>query len=169
MTSKEQKMLEIAKEIIDMNSHLGAKLSGSLMLALMGINKRREANDIDIICDICHNDAPSARLSEDMILIPKGYKIISMSGYMSDIRAIRLANTDGVKVEFMERRGEPTREVKGVICADLNNLIAAKYEYSTYDDSEELREKHKLDLIYLKENNQGLTKYFENMNYYENI
>ena len=50
MTDREQRLLEIAKEVIDNNRDIDAKLTGSLMLAVMNIDKRREASDIDILC-----------------------------------------------------------------------------------------------------------------------
>ena len=49
MTEKEIELLEIAKNAIYLNSHINAALTGSLMLSLRGIEKRREASDIDIL------------------------------------------------------------------------------------------------------------------------
>jgi len=64
MTHEELELLEIAKEIIKSNSHLNAMLSGSLMLAYRGIDKRREATDIDILVSSVTG----------ALIIPNGFK-----------------------------------------------------------------------------------------------
>ena len=95
MTEKETQLLEIAKEIIELNKGINAKLTGSLMLAVMGLNKRREAVDIDIICDyLCEKE-------DGFPIVPKEFKECGIDGSRSEVSAIQFKNSDGLKVEFM--------------------------------------------------------------------
>ena len=47
---KKEKLLEIARTVIEMNTDIEAALTGSLMLLHNSYRIRREATDIDIIC-----------------------------------------------------------------------------------------------------------------------
>ena len=146
MTEKELKLLEIAKETIHLNEHLGAKLTGSLMLAISGLNKRRDASDIDIICDyLCERD-------DGFPIVPSEFKEIQMDGSKSEVGAIQFVNKDGLKIEFMYSE-ELSTEINGVQCGELKWLIDAKRRYSENDKDDESRKKHIDDLKYLFENN----------------
>lgn len=147
MSNKEKKLLEIAKETIELNQHLCAKLTGSLMLAVMGLNKRRESSDIDIICDY---------LSEDRNgypFVPKGFKTCGMYGGGSEVDAIQFINDEGIKIEFMCSE-EELNIIEGIKCGELNMLIEAKKRYVKNDKNDFSREKHELDLEYLYKNNK---------------
>lgn len=149
MTTNEIKLVEIAKQVIELNRELGAKLTGSLMLAVMGLNKRREAIDIDIICNyLCEKE-------EGLPCVPKGFKLVGMDGSRSEVNAIQFKNEDGLKIEFMYSE-EILQEINGVLCGELKYMIDAKKIYSENDMNDISREKHKLDLEYLFENNKDI-------------
>jgi len=149
MTENELKLLEMAREVISSNVEIGAKLTGSLMLAVMGINKRREATDIDIICDyMCEKE-------DGLPNVPKGFSINGMDGSRSEVEAIQFKNADGLKIEFM-LSDEMTQEIDGVLCGELKYMIEAKQNYAKNDISDQSREKHELDLAYLFANNTDL-------------
>lgn len=149
MTENEVKLLEIAKEVINLNENLGARLSGSLMLAVMGINKRREANDIDIICDyLCEKE-------EGFPFMPKDFSVVLIDGTRSEVEVVQFKNSDDLKVEFMYS-DEETTEIDGISCGELKMLIDAKQRYAANDLNTESRQKHAEDLAYLFENNENL-------------
>ena len=149
MTEKETQLLEIAREIIELNKGINAKLTGSLMLAVMGMNKRREAADIDIICDyLCKKE-------DGFPIVPKEFKECGIDGSRSEVNAIQFKNSDGLKVEFMYSE-ETAKEINGVACGELNWLIEAKQEYAKNDKDEQSKAKHTLDLAYLFKNNTNL-------------
>ena len=146
MTENEIKLLEIAKEIISLNRDLDARLTGSLMLAIMGINKRREASDIDIIYTyLCEKD-------DGFPCVPKGFKLVSMDGNRSEVDAVQFKNESGLKIEFMYSE-EAVEEINGIKCGELKYLIEAKQLYAKNDLNDESRQKHIDDLEYLYKNN----------------
>jgi len=143
MTAKENTLLEIAKQVIDMNYQLGAALTGSLMLCVRGIVKQREASDIDIICSyLCEKD-------EGFPIVPKGFKQIDMDGRKSQVDAIAFENSEGIKIDFLYS-DEKIDDVDGLPCAQITNMMAAKLQYSIHDLSEESRLKHKQDVEFFK-------------------
>lgn len=149
MTENELRLLEIAKEVIELNENLGARLSGSLMLAVMGINKRREASDIDIICDyLCEKE-------EGFPFVPNGFSVVIIDGTRSEVEAVQFKNSDGLKIEFMYS-DEKTAEINGINCGELKMLIDAKQRYAANDSNNESRRKHVKDLDYLFKNNENL-------------
>lgn len=146
MTEREKLLLEIAKEALKLNADLGAKLTGSLMLAVRGINKRREASDIDIICEyLCEEGSGFPK-------VPKGFTYEDMDGLRSAVDSVVFKNSEGVKLEFMcsEEYGEC---IDGVDCTYLRNLMGAKERYAKNDRQEESRTKHLLDVQYIYKNN----------------
>jgi len=149
MTENELKLLEIAKEAIELNKEIGAKLTGSLMLAVMGINKRREATDIDILCDyLCEKD-------DGVPIAPIGFKLDGIDGSKSDVEAIQFYNAYDLKIEFMACE-EKTLLIGGVKCGELRCMIEAKQRYAKNDLNDISRQKHIDDLDYLYENNPEL-------------
>ncbi len=146
MTEKELKLLAIAKDVLRLNSDISAKLSGSLMLALMGLNKRREASDIDIVCDFLHEK------EEGLPIVPSGFFIVGMAGSRSAVDAIQFENAEGLKIEFMYSE-ESSEIIEDVKCGSLKHLIDAKKSYAKNDISLESKTKHELDLAFLYENN----------------
>ena len=151
MTENELKLLEIAKEAIELNKNIGAKLTGSLMLAVIGLNKRREATDIDIICDILCED----KKSDGFLFAPKGFELNYMDGSRSEVKAIKFVNSEGLKIEFMHSE-EISQKINGILCGELKLLIEAKKKYSENDLSDESRQKHADDLDYLFKNNSNI-------------
>ena len=146
MTTNEERLLDIAKEVILLNEHLGAMLTGSLMLSVRGINKRREATDIDIICSyLCEG-------KDGYPLVPTGFRENKMSGAKSQVDAIKFQNGEGVSIDFMVSE-ECGVEIDGIMCGSVEFLISAKKKYIENDKNEESRKKHELDLTFLYENN----------------
>ena len=149
MTKRELQLFEIAKEVIEKNKDIGAKLTGSLMLAVMGLAKRREAADIDIICDyLCEKE-------EGLPNVPKGFYIVSMDGGRSEVEAIQFINDNSIKVEFMTSE-ESAIMINDIKCGGVEWLIEAKQRYAKNDKNDQSREKHELDLEYLFKNNKNL-------------
>jgi hypothetical protein len=146
MTNKELELLEIAKNIIKLNEgNIKMGLTGSLMLALNGINKRREANDIDIVCDILCEKEPGYPI------LPAGFKRDFMSGEKSAVDVFRFIKDD-IKIDFLYSE-EKIMEVKGVNCGELKLLLNAKKSFSENDKGDESRMKHQLDIEYILKNN----------------
>lgn len=146
ITEKESKLLEIAKEVIGLNVGLGAKLTGSLMLAIGGLNKRREANDIDIICDYLCED------SDGFPIVPVGFKKIDMDGCRSAVDSISFINQDEIKLEFMYSEEEAII-INEISCGSIAGVIKAKQHYVQNDKNESSKAKHELDLAFLFANN----------------
>ena len=147
----EKELLEIAKEVLRVNSGLNAKLSGSLMLFAMDLNKRRPATDIDIICEWLGEEKDA----EGFPWVPKGFKLNNMDGSRSQVESMQFINDEGIKIEFMVS-GEMGENISGLHCADLSMMVLAKLNYAKNDTTPESREKHLDDLIYLLKNNTHL-------------
>lgn len=147
----ENELLEIAKEVLRVNSDLGAKLSGSLMLFAMELNKRRQATDIDIICTWLAEE----KGAEGFPWVLKGFEMNYMDGSRSQVESMQFVNDEGVKIEFMasEEMGDI---IDGVYCADLSKMVLAKLSYAKNDKEQESRDKHLDDLIYLFQKNTHL-------------
>ena len=142
MTQKECELLEIAEEVLLLNKDIRAKLTGGLMLEVRGIKKRREASDIDIICEyLCEN-------GDGLPLVPKGFKLSVMDGSRSQVDAIQFINQDGIKIDFM-LSCEHGEIIEGIPCGSVEELIKAKNAYVKNDISEISKEKHLLDIEFL--------------------
>ena len=149
MTDREQRLLEIAKKVINDNKDIGAKLTGSLMLAVMNIDKRREASDIDILCNtLCEQGAGYP-------VVPKEFKKPIIDGFRSAVNAIQFVNDEGIKLEFMYSN-EKSTVINGVACGELLRMIEAKKKYIREDKNIDSFLKHAKDLIYLFSNNSKL-------------
>ena len=149
MTDREQRLLEIAKEVINDNKDIGAKLTGSLMLSVMNIDKRREASDIDILCDeLCEKGVGYP-------VVPKGFKNPIRKGFKSVVNAIQFVNDEGIKLEFMFSN-EKSKVINSVACGELLGMIEAKKRYIREDKNIYSFLKHAKDLIYLFSNNSKL-------------
>lgn len=140
LTESEIKLFEIAKDLMDKDERLA--LTGSLMMAVCGINKRREATDIDFIyrCEFAGNykkpeEAVNAGVSSDGCGCCFTY--------------------NGIKVDIMSS-GEDCIDINGVLCGSYNELLKAKFMYSTQNNDS--AQKHKLDLMHL-----GVYTHLENM------
>jgi len=151
MTDKEQNLLEIAKQVLELNKDsIGkAMLTGSLMLAVRGLNKAREAGGIDILC----SNLTASEVGHP--IMPKEYKLVTIDGMKSEVNAIQFKNEDGIKVEFMYSE-EPRDLVDGVYCTQVNDMLYAKVLYSSRDKNEESRKKHIADVLYFLEHNDAV-------------
>lgn len=151
MTPNEVELLKLAIQIIDDNQEIGAKLSGTLLLAYLGYKKRMEAQDIDIICDMmCETQG-----EEFYPVMPKEFKQIGIDGCRSSVDAIQFMNHEGLKVEFMYS-DEIGQDIGEIPCTEVMPLLLAKNKYALQDKSEETATKHFLDLKYLFANNKSI-------------
>jgi len=143
ITENEKLLLEKAKVILSMNSDIGAALTGSLMLAFRGIERRREAVDIDIVCEfLCENE-------EGFPSMPTEYKLSEMEGGKSEVEAIQfISKMDYTKIDFLYS-DEEIECVDGIMLGSVKELIEAKERYAENDKCDESRGKHKLDLVVL--------------------
>ena len=126
------------------------------MLALKGVNKRREATDIDFISNgLCEEE-------EGYPNMPKNFKCDGMDGSRSDVEAIQFKNTDGLKIEFMYSDEycdddddfiDYNTYTNPIPCAKIKHLVNAKKGYAKNDLNDASREKHALDIEYLFANN----------------
>ncbi|NBL00398.1 MAG: hypothetical protein EOM50_20830 [Erysipelotrichia bacterium] len=88
MTNREKELLSVASEVMEAlrSNGLECALSGSLMLAVAGINKRRESNDIDIVVDsnLLYNQFQASECGDFRAYVislvePKCGKVIAIS------------------------------------------------------------------------------------------
>jgi len=156
MNEREKKLLDIAISIIELNPDINPRITGSLLLALKGINKRREAQDVDFVCDdLCETESGYP-------IMPKGFKEVGMDGRRSCVEAIQFINEDGLKIEFMQNC-ETNDDGDNVIidsdyivpCGKLYIMILRKQTYIVRDLSEESKKKHSDDLEFLFANNDN--------------
>ena len=153
MTEKEIKLLEIAKEVIELNknSNLSLKLTGSLMLAHMGVNKRREANDIDFLVD--ENEVIADEYSDRCPKVPKGF-IMDYEGSRSCPTAIKFTNGE-ISIDFLSS-WEGSDFYDGILCSDVGYLIQAKEMIIRQTIHAETAIKHREDLEYMYEHNEDI-------------
>ena len=157
MTEREKQLLKIAIEIIELNSEINPRLTGSLLLAIKGINKRREAVDIDFVCyGLCEEEDFYPKM-------PDAFIETDMDGKSSQVDAIRFENKDCLKVEFMQSYESHDDSDDVLIdgdytipCGNLTHLIAKKMRYSRNDLNAETKKKHTEDVDYLFANNTDL-------------
>lgn len=128
-----QNILEVAKELLDLNEN--ASLTGTLMLKIRGIDLGRDPHDIDILFDdFADNfkfpaDAEVENLSEESYhytAIKYKYK-----GFMVDVLSC----------------ATPPETVNGWRLGSVQELMKVKYEYSKQNNAS--AQKHHDDLIKL--------------------
>ena len=152
MKKNEEKLLEIAKTVIEMNTGIEAALTGSLLLLHDSYRIRREATDIDIICsNLCEEDNGSPN-------VPDGFKLLERDGSGSNVESVVYKNEEGIKIDFMfsEERRET---IDGVLCGSVENLVRAKLGFAESDKDDESRMKHLKDIIYLIDNNDMILEF----------
>lgn len=153
LTPKELELLKTAEELIcNKNNPVDTKsmmLSGSLALAIQGIKKPREADDIDI----CDYDCEAWNLTQ------VGATQITGDSNKYDEFFCEF-EMNGHKIHYLEMSlGELENEYITVYHGSLRfRVLKAKYilEYKTrhsYDDGLGHPQKHKKDLIYILSNN----------------
>lgn len=158
MTNREKELLSVASEVMDAlrSNGLECALSGSLMLAVAGINKRRESNDIDIVVDsnLLYNQFQASECGDFRAYVislvePKCGKVIAISNTLyPTVSFIH----KGFKVDLIDSIEEYT-VINGVVCGSLFNEVYAKYSYSLDDSNPETKRKHSEDVQYILENN----------------
>lgn len=130
----ECELLNLAISVINDNLELNPRLTGSLMLYVRGIDKRRESGDIDILVD---------SINDDIIKVPKGFN--QSSPCYPD--SIQFSNGE-IKIDFL-LSDEIIEFVKAIPCGSVKYMCDAKYQYMQNSRSQDIYEKHKLDLEYL--------------------
>ena len=149
MTKRELELLEIAKEILELNKNkfLELRLTGSLMLALRGIKKPREAQDIDfLITEDC-----VAKKDEDYCpIMPVGF-FMDYNGKASSPDCIYFTK-DKLKVDFIPS-WEKAEYVNNIQCASVDACLDAKYTY-TLEDVKDVADKHFKDIEYIEDHNK---------------
>jgi hypothetical protein len=123
MTRKEKYLLSVAYNIMNTNTLNGVNiaLTGSLMLLVMGIDKQREANDIDFVIK-------NGNVGE--VAMPLGFSLQKGNGYINSI---------GLKVDFFVS-DEPFEIVNNFQCTTIDYYKKAKLSLGALD------EKHLTDL-----------------------
>lgn len=150
LTEKDKMLLDIASEVIYLNKDADAKLSGSLMLRVRGLDIRREPEDIDIIVNTLCEQGPGRPI------VPEGFTVSTMDGKKSDVNAIQFTNAEGVKIDFLYSDESAFYAAIGnliIACGDIGQLIKAKINYAANDLSAESANKHLLDVAYLFNSN----------------
>ncbi len=152
MKQNEERLLEIAKTVIEMNADIEAALTGSLLLLHDSYRIRREATDIDIICiALCETHFGSPN-------VPDGFKLLERDGSGSNVESVVYKNEEGIKIDFMfsEERRETIDEI---FCGSVENLVREKLGFARNDKDEESRMKHLQDVIYLIDNNDMILEF----------
>lgn len=145
--TNEETLLEIAKEVQRLNKYNieGLKLTGSLMLYVRGLNKKREATDIDFVSDEIYEDG------QGFPIVPEGFELNKQEGGRSSIKCIQFINEDGVKIEFMQSY-EHGALVDDILCANVQDMLYAKLKY--IQNNTDAKTKHMDDLLYLFSHNE---------------
>ena len=168
MTNSEEKLLIKAVSIMDVIERAGfnPRLSGSLMLSVIGVKKSREAGDIDIIIDKCvmesRSDVQSVRFYASFFLtvfknalIDAGIYSYGKTSDMNESDTYGLAFIiDGVNVDIIPSYETESETINGIKCASLFGLLSAKYRFSMDDKSPESKAKHRSDVEYIMSNNE---------------
>jgi len=128
----ETKLLKIAKELLAKCE--GSALTGSLMLLVRGIEKRRESHDIDILVKTFEN-LPTENLCQASPMYPDSVKF-------------KIEDT-GINIDFLINDSEIIEIINGIPCGSVEILLNRKYQYSRQDKFPESRNKHRLDLEFL--------------------
>lgn len=152
MTRREQQLLELAKLIINKSGYKDKiALTGSLMLSLRGIDKRREAHDVDLV--VCLH---TVNLHD--LYVPDGFVPIAKNNYPI-VKMVNALDAEGTTVdillsdEFEEELlvNYPMEVIDGILCANPYFLIDAKEKFAILDKDPESRNKHLEDVQYLRE------------------
>ena len=133
MTLKEYELLQIANRIMLNNSHLNPALTGSLMLSIRNIDKRRDAKDIDILV----NDLNTVNCIEGMDQ--------KTPVYPDSVRYV----IGELHIDFLPCINENIELVNNVRCGSVENMLNAKYKYYTEDKIGTSSKKHFEDLQFM--------------------
>lgn len=128
----ESELLIIAKEFL--NKCEGSALTGSLMLFVRGINKRRESHDIDILVKSL-DDLPIENMCQASPIYPDSVKF-------------KIENTN-ITIDFLLNQDEEIETINGIDCGSVEKLLDKKYIYSRQDISPNSKNKHRLDLEFI--------------------
>lgn len=140
MTQGEYNLQNIAKDIIKLNPNLNPILTGSLMLAVRGIKKRREAHDIDILIN---QPIDPYWFDNNFFVLPDGFQQASPT-YPESIKFQK----DDIIIDFMHSE-EEFEVVNCIPCGFISTMIKRKAFYIKHNNPSEHTEKHRLDLEFL--------------------
>lgn len=142
MTTREQQLFDVVKELFELNKGQELALTGSLMLAVRDIPKRREASDIDVIA--------ATNVTLDDLVLPDYLALDTAKGYS----LVSAANSDlKIKIDFLFSDefddSDPTKVptvVKGILCAQPFYMLEAKQRYAKHDKDSDTKRKHEMDI-----------------------
>ncbi len=108
MTFRERRLMRITKKILKLNRDTEILLTGSLMLAVRGIPKRREAKDIDII----FTDGGKFAAPNYIPIMPKGFTYVAatLDGSQTDCIKFKKGN---IHVDFLYSEEEEEGSFRG--------------------------------------------------------
>jgi hypothetical protein len=151
MTKREKKLLEIARQIIMMNE--GCALTGSLLLTHLGLSKKREAHDIDIVFKGDFKEKPSKftgvqncqRMEISNFQLPKNF-VQCTPIYITDddTQYVSFVNDEGIVIDFLRSPEEIFVNYHHIPCGSVIRMVQAKEKYAKQPNSQ--AEKHKSDL-----------------------
>lgn len=168
MTDSEEKLLTKAFSIMNVleRAGLNPRLSGSLMLSVIGVKKPRDASDIDIVVDksvmesLSDYQAVSAYATFFLHILKDLHNESNDCVYGPEV-IVKVKNEYGLsfivndtKVDLIPSLETENEIVNGVKCASLFQLLLAKYRFSKDDESPESKAKHRNDIEYIMSNNK---------------
>lgn len=137
MNTQEEDLLKTA--LLQLNNNKGCALSGSLLLSVLGISKRRSAHDIDIVTSDPKSFVPYPphewRKIEGIYAVDKYINLLA--GVAMDV----LESTEGIRI------------INGIPCASVYEMIFAKINYGFNQNIG----KHRSDMRYLYAKNPILS------------
>lgn len=140
MTEKENNLLKVAKVIAKDNPEF--ILTGSLMLAVRGIDKRREACDLDFICPL-NFTVSNCKISNAVVVHDVKYPNSTLKFQMGSLIIDVLRSGDGYY-----------DVIDDIKVASVANTIVEKQWIVEHSKNGETRVKHHLDLLYLRDHNE---------------
>ena len=168
MTNSEEKLLTKAFQIMNVleRAGLNPRLSGSLMLSVIGVKKPREASDIDIVVDKSVMESLSDGQSVSSYATFFAHVLKDLHNESNDCVygpevIVKVKNAYGLsfiinetKVDLLPSFETENEIVNGVKCASLFQLLLAKYKFSRDDESQASKSKHRVDIEYIMSNNE---------------
>lgn len=136
LSSKETELLDLAKQVIELNPDLELAVTGTLMLSMQGISVGRDAHDLDIISGKEFSEYRKPQVPEGFFQCAPVYPY-----------SVSYKHDDGRKIDFLLSTEERTIHPKyQVPIGTIAKLLSAKHFYSKQDLAPEDVEKHLNDI-----------------------
>ena len=140
MTKRERELLEVARLIIMRNKRCA--LTGSLLLVHLGLQKKREAHDIDIVCRQPIEVDPECK-GKNKFWVPDGFEQAEPT-YPDDTSIKFINSILDVEIDFLFSPEEPFTNYKHLPCGSVIEMVKAKERFAKQES--DAAEKHKDDL-----------------------